>query len=93
MRENRRHERYPINVEVEVALPGFLRKQRRRFQTRDMSDGGVFLVSDGKPFPPVGSVIEVQVAAPVDGEPPPVVRARVVRVSREGMAIAFLAGS
>lgn len=92
MREHRRYERYPINVDVEVTIPRFLRKQRRRYRTRDMSDGGVFLESDGRPSPPVGTVIEIRVVGQVGGQAPPVVRARVVRVTADGMAVHFLSG-
>ena len=90
MRENRRHERYPIVVDVEVTLPGLLRKQRRRFRTRDMSDSGVFLEADGKPLPALGAEVTVQVVSGPDGETRPIVRARVVRVIDAGMAVAFL---
>ena len=90
MRENRRHERYPIVVDVEVTLPGMLRKQRRRFRTRDMSDSGVFLEADGKPLPPPGAEVTVQVVGGPDGETHPIVPARVVRVNATGMAVTFL---
>ena len=89
MREHRRFERYPIDIDVEVSVPGIFRKRKRRFRTRDMSDGGLFLASDGKPCPPVGTEIEVRVIGMIGGEQTPVVRARVVRVSRDGMALAF----
>ena len=90
MREQRRHERYPIIVEVEVTLPGLFWKQRRRFHTRDMSDGGVFLEADGKVLPPPGTAITVQVVSSADGETNPVVPARVVRVLSDGMAVTFV---
>jgi len=90
MRENRRHERYPITVEVEVMLPGFWKKRRRILRTRDMSNSGVFLECSGASCPPVGTELEVRISGLVDGEAPPLVRARVVRVTRDGMAVVFI---
>ena len=90
MRENRRHERYPITVEVEVMIPGFWRKQRQMLRTRDMSDSGVFLECEAKSCPPVCAEVQVRVIGPRDGEVLPRVRARVVRVSSDGMAVTFI---
>lgn len=92
MREHRRHERYPIEVEVEVVLPKkILRSEKRRMRTRDMSQGGLYLESDGKPLPPAGAELRVRVIHDHAGaEPMPVVRARVVRVDPQGMAVSFL---
>jgi hypothetical protein len=92
MRENRRHERYPISVEVEVMIPGFWRDRRRMLRTRDMSDSGVFLECEAKSCPPVGAEIQVRVIGSSDGEALPRVRARVVRVSSDGMAVTFIPG-
>jgi hypothetical protein len=92
MRENRRHERYPISVEVEVMIPGFWSKRTRMLHTRDMSDSGVFLVCDARSCPPVGAEVQVRVIGPGDGEVLPRVRARVVRVGSDGMAVTFIPG-
>lgn len=91
MSDKRQHERYPIEVEVEVIVPKLLRDQRRRMQTRDMSHGGLFIASDGRPLPPLGAELRLRVIREDgDGEPMPVVRARVVRLTAEGMAVEFL---
>jgi len=90
MRENRRDERYPITVEVEVMIPGFWKKRKRILRTLDMSNSGVFLECDGKSCLPVGTELEVRISGPVGGEVPPVVRARVVRVTGDGMAVVFI---
>lgn len=91
MRDKREHERYPIEVEVEVVIPKLFRDQRRRMYTRDMSHGGLFIAGDGKPMPPAGAELRLRVIrAGGDGEPLPVVRARVVRLTADGMAVEFL---
>lgn len=90
MKEHRRFERYPIEVEVEVVIPKVLLDQKRVMRTRDMSNGGLFIATDGGPLPPMGAELRVRVIQQGQGgEPMPVVRARVVRVSAEGMAVAF----
>ena len=90
MRENRRDERFPITVEVEVLIPGFWKKRKRKLSTRDMSNSGVFLLSGSEPCPPVGTELEVRVLGPAGGEALPVVRSRVVRVTPDGMAVVFV---
>jgi hypothetical protein len=92
MKEHRRHERYPIEVEVEVALPRkLLFSEKRRMRTRDMSQSGLFLEADGKPLPPVGAELRLRVIRdPSEGEPMPLVRARVVRATPQGIAVCFL---
>lgn len=90
MRENRRDERYPITVEVEVMIPGFWKKRKRILRTLDMSNSGVFLECSDQSCPPVGTELEVRISGPVGGEAPPVVRARVVRVTGDGMAVVFI---
>lgn len=93
MKENRRFERFPIVVEVEVVVPAFLRDQKRVMRTRDMSNGGLFISTDGEPLPPMGAELRVRVLqSEQGGDPMPVVRARVVRVSSDGMAVAFQDG-
>jgi len=92
MKENRRDERFPITVEVEVLIPGFWKKRKRILRTIDMSNSGVFLECDEKSCPPVGTKLEVRISGTVGGEAPPLVQAKVVRVTRNGMAVVFLPG-
>lgn len=90
MTSKRQHERFPIEVEVEISVAGLFSRQRRILRTRDVSDSGVFVLSDARTCPAAGTEIEIRLTGLVDGQDPPVVRARVVRVTSEGMAIAFI---
>ncbi len=55
----------------------------------DFSERGLFINhKEGVPTPPVGSVIEVQSLA--FGETAPVLKARVVRVTEQGMGVVFI---
>lgn len=55
--------------------------------TRDVSDGGVFLLMKEADRLPVGTVLEIQSLA--FGESAPVLKAKVVRVSADGIGLVF----
>lgn len=58
------------------------------FSTRDISDGGIFIVVEGESFvPAIGDKVEVQVQGlPV---PAPVLEMEVVRRSNDGFGLQF----
>jgi hypothetical protein len=74
MNEKRRDERVPIEVEVEVTVPGLFWRKKRILRTRDLSHNGVFVSCEGRQCPPVGTEIEIRL---------------IVRIVEEGMAIEF----
>ncbi len=57
-------------------------------RTRDISDGGVFLVMD-QPHPPIGHILRIQVVGLGTGDAP-IVEVRVMRSTREGIGCAYL---
>lgn len=57
-------------------------------KTRDISDGGVFVVLEPEQVPPIGSIVTGQVQGLVAEAP--VVRMEVVRVESEGVGLRFL---
>lgn len=85
----RRHERYPVTVEVELVDPAI---GRSIVQTKDLSDGGLFLRLGAKPWPRVGALVTVRVIETGDVAAPPLLRARVVRMTAEGIGLEFLLG-
>ena len=90
MAENRKYERYSISLEVELAYPG---TKKTILNTRDMSDGGVFLYMHGGTRPPVGEVLFLKLTGLVGGEEPPRVRVRVARITPDGIGLEFLTNS
>ncbi len=57
------------------------------YETRDISDGGVFIVAGEKPFPPLGSTVIVQLQGlPI---PAPEVSMVVVRRGADGFGLSF----
>jgi len=57
-------------------------------KTRDISNGGVFLVTTDLPMPPVGTIIEGQVKD--DYGERPVVRMEIVRGESGGIGLMFI---
>lgn len=60
----------------------------RTFKTRDISDGGVYVIVEEGDFPPIGSVVEVQVQGlPI---PAPILSMEVVRKGADGFGLQFV---
>ncbi len=86
--ENRKHPRIDVNVSVELCYKG---EGKAVVCTRNLSDGGLFLEMAEYPLPPLGAQVEVKLTGTLgQGEKPPVVRAEVVRVADNGVAVYFL---
>lgn len=86
--EQRKHLRIGLVVDIEMTPNG---KETVCVRTRNISDGGLFLVLDDIELPPVGSEVQVSLKNQLgDGEAPPVNRARVVRHEDGGIGLQFL---
>ena len=85
--EKRHHVRLsvPMPVEVTHAQLGTI-----KLVTADLSDGGVFLTAEPHQCPPIGDEITLRVVGTLGGEAPPLVPARVVRITADGMGVEFL---
>lgn len=93
--ERRRHPRIPMTVEV-VAECGDGRQVR--LTTNDISGGGAFLAWEGRDQPGIDALMQLQPDDELmlrvfgllgDGGEPPRVRAQVVRVMEDGIAVQF----
>jgi hypothetical protein len=84
MNDKRQHERIAFPAEVKIMHPDFGAIIGR---TRDMSDGGLFLIVDVNPGLGVGARVTVQ-AQDISGEAP-LVEATVVRVEASGVALMY----
>lgn len=87
MEERRQHERIFAALEVKVTWPG--RETLLGF-TVDLSDGGVLIHVDFNPQPPRGTVMELQLNRLINGDDPPLLRARVIRAEAGLIAFQFL---
>jgi hypothetical protein len=57
--------------------------------TRDISEGGAFILGHNIRLPEVGEIIEVQVQG-LPGEAAPVVPMRIIRIDEDGVALEFV---
>lgn len=87
-KEQRKHLRIGLIVDIEMTLP---LKGIVNVRTRNISDGGLFLILDNIEMPPVGTEVQVRLKNQLgDGEEPPINRARVVRHESDGIGLEFL---
>lgn len=60
-------------------------------KSRNISDKGVFIEYNGEPLNlPVGTNVTLQVCSLMNDEPPPAVKAEVMRVTDEGIGLQFI---
>ncbi|MCF6260462.1 MAG: PilZ domain-containing protein [Gammaproteobacteria bacterium] len=85
MNEQRKHPRTALALEVRISHQAM---ESVVLLTRDISESGVFMVTDGTVLPPLGSVVEGQVQGEM--EEPPLVRMEVVRIEPDGVGLRFL---
>ena len=83
---NRVFPRTRLRAEVKLTHP---QVGEQRTHTRDISEGGAYVMREGIAVPELGEVIEVQVQG-LPGEAAPVVRMRIVRIDRDGVGLEFL---
>ncbi len=82
--ERRAHPRTLLNIKVRInhhILPESV------YIVRDISDVGIFVVVDDKPFPPLGSIVSVQAMGLAI--PAPVQEMVVVRKGQDGFGLQF----
>ncbi len=84
MNEKRKHRRIPISARVKITHPSI---GSVIVTTRNLSDGGVFLVTKGLELPPLGSVLEGQVQDSMEN--PPIVKMKIVRIESDGIGVMF----
>lgn len=86
--ELRRHLRIGLAIDIELTLPDQGVVQVR---TKNISDGGLFLVVESIQLPAVGTEVKVRLKNQLgDGEEPPINRALVVRHESDGIGLEFI---
>ena len=87
MSERRDNQRIGVRLEVEVKTE----KDSASMHTRDIGTNGVFLECESSLMPTVGSICILRIKQPLgNGESPPDVRAEVVRIDNDGIALKFI---
>lgn len=86
--ELRKHPRMEMRLDVEMVWP---RHMTLRLYTRDLSNSGAYLEALDQEIPPIGTEVTMKAVKPEgDGEEPPVIKARIVRVMIDGFAVEFM---
>lgn len=87
--EQRKHPRRELHLEVELGFPS---GEKQIVRTRDISEGGVFVVLDKLRRPVIGEVVTVKLndSAEDTGEVFPSQDAVVVRQEEGGVGLAFI---
>jgi len=86
MSDKRKDSRLGIKLEVELKT----QEQELSLETRDLSNSGVFLTAEEVSLPTEGSIVELRIKQPLGDSEPPLVKARVVRIDKDGIALAFI---
>ena len=84
MSNRRQHARTPFQSAVKLIHPSL---GCVTVTTRDVSDGGLFLLTKDMPMPPVGSIVQIQALA--FGESAPILKAKIVRATPDGVGLMF----
>jgi hypothetical protein len=84
--KDRKFNRTRLRAEVKLSHP---KVGEQRSHTRDISEGGAFILGEGIVLPEIGDVVEVQVQG-LPGEAAPIVKMKVMRIDKEGVALQFL---
>lgn len=83
--DKRRHLRTPLACRIKIIQGGV---GELIVKTRDISDGGVFVVLDPEQVPPVGTHVTGQVQGLMDDAP--ILDMEVVRVEPSGVGLRFV---
>lgn len=83
--EQRRHLRTPLSCRIKIVHETI---GELMVKTRDISDGGVFVIIDPENIPTVGTVVTGQVQGLMDDAP--VLAMEVVRIESEGIGLRFI---
>lgn len=83
--DNRTDHRTPMKCKVKVSHPSI---GDVLVTTRDISDGGVFLLTENIPMPPVGTIVQGQVQGM--GEIAPILNMQIIRMEPAGIGLKFV---
>lgn len=85
MSDKREHIRTPMMCRIRIRHETL---GELEVKTRDVSDGGVFVILDPDQVPPIGSIVTGQVQGLMEAAP--ILQMEVVRVEPQGVGLRFL---
>ena len=84
---NRRYARHDIQIDVDLTL---VDHEPQTVQTHDISEGGMFINTNSPSSFPLGEMVHVHYNNPLDNEAETDADAIIVRLSNNGIGIAFI---
>lgn len=85
MANNRKHPRNPFEVNIKIWHPDFGEKI---VKTKDVSEGGLFIITEPTKMPPIGEIIEGQIQGMMIDLP--IVKMKIVRTVEDGVGLEFI---
>lgn len=85
MDNKRKHTRHPVAVNIKISHPDIGEKI---VKTKDISDGGLFILVEPADMPAPGSIVQGQVQGMM--EAPPVLMMEVVRIAKGGLGLRYV---
>lgn len=83
----RKHPRRELSIEVLFTVPG---DEPLTLKTGNASDGGIFLLSEGRQLPEIGTEVYITLSEFIANDIPLVMRARIAHKDKTGIGIEFL---
>ncbi len=81
----RQYPRYPITVDIKISHPEIGEKT---VKTKNISDGGVFILVGAIGMPSPGEIVKGQVQGMVDN--PPILDMKIVRTEKDGLGLRYI---
>ncbi len=85
MDDKREHIRHPLAVEVKISHPDI---GELIVKTKNISDGGLFILVEPAEMPPIGEIVQGQVLG--EAEDLPIVSMKIVRTESDGLGLQFI---
>ena len=85
MINNRQHSRHPIAVSIKISHESI---DAIILETKDVSDGGVFVVVNPDKMPPIGAIVKGQVQGMA--EDTPIIEMKIVRLANNGIGLQYI---
>lgn len=85
MNDRREYMRHPLTVDVKISHPDI---GEQIVKTKNISDGGLFILVEPAEMPPIGAIVQGQVQGEV--EDLPIVTMKIVRTEDDGVGLQFI---
>jgi hypothetical protein len=85
MINNRQHSRYPIAVSIKISHESI---DEIILETKNVSDGGLFVVVSPDEMPPIGAIVKGQVQGMAEDSP--IIEMKIVRQAEDGIGFQYI---